>query len=68
MTDCKLFATPVLWPKVCTCNSCLHEKVFYSWQGLQAFPICEQCGEHAFEGDGYCWCSMCSRPANGEKI
>lgn len=47
------------WPRPCLCNECEHVKVFGSWAELET-ATCDQCGEHATDGDGYCWCEMCS--------
>lgn len=54
------------WPRVCMCNECGHFKEFASWDALVIEPVCDQCGAHAFDGDGYCWCDMCAKPAGME--
>ncbi len=50
---------PNLYPRVMTCSECGHFKSFDSWLQLEQNPLCDACGEHATEGNGYCWCDMC---------
>lgn len=58
---------PGFYPRMMTCNECLDVKSFDSWLQLEQNPLCESCGEHAIEGNGYCWCEMCGwSPAQGQ--